>query len=67
MDLEVPCLADEAAGVKSDLRVSWGVEFDWTGEARSNLGVGIGVSGKCECSCLPCIPGLTSSLLGESN
>ncbi|ROW03261.1 hypothetical protein VSDG_01526 [Cytospora chrysosperma] len=46
MDLEVPCLADEAAGIKSDLRVSWGIEFDWTGEARSNLGVGIGVSGK---------------------
>ncbi|ROW01323.1 hypothetical protein VMCG_05907 [Cytospora schulzeri] len=46
MDLEVPCFAEEATGVKSELRVHWGIEFDWTGEARSNLGVGIGVSGK---------------------
>lgn len=56
MDLEVPCFAEKSNGVKSDLRVSWGIEFDWTGEARSNLGVGIGVSGKCELSYHPFFP-----------
>lgn len=48
MDLSVPYLAEEGAGPGSELRVSWGVEFDWTGEARSKLGVEVGVPGKCE-------------------
>lgn len=48
MDLGVPCLAEEGTGTTSELRVSWGIEFDWTGEARSKLGVGIGVPGKCK-------------------
>ncbi|KUI70001.1 hypothetical protein VM1G_05313 [Cytospora mali] len=46
IDLEVPCFAEEAIGVKSELRVNWVIEFDWTGEARNNLGVEIGVLGK---------------------
>ncbi|KAL1867890.1 hypothetical protein Daus18300_006165 [Diaporthe australafricana] len=50
MDLSVPCLAEEGAGTASELRVSWGIEFDWTGEARSKLGVGIGVPGKWQAS-----------------
>lgn len=49
MDLDVPYLAGEGAGAASELRVSWGIEFDWTGEARSKLGVEVGVPGKCKC------------------
>lgn len=48
MDLEVPSFAEGADGATSELRVSWGIQFDWTGEARSNLGVDIGVPGKCK-------------------
>ncbi|KAI3401982.1 hypothetical protein diail_3956 [Diaporthe ilicicola] len=50
MDLSVPCLAaeEEGPGTGSELRVSWGIEFDWTGEARSKLGMEIGVPGKCD-------------------
>lgn len=48
MDLSIPCLADEGVGKSSELRVSWGIEFDWTGEARSKLGVEVGVPGKCK-------------------
>lgn len=48
MDLSVPYLAETGAGPGSELRVSWVVEFDWTGEARSKLGVEVGVPGKCE-------------------
>lgn len=51
MDLDVPCLAEEGTGTVSQLRVSWGIEFDWTGEARSKLGVEVGVPGKCKCPC----------------
>lgn len=53
MDLAIPRLAAEAGGggegVVSDLRVDWRVEFDWAGEARSRLGVEVGVPGKCKC------------------
>lgn len=48
MDLGIPCLAEEGTGTTSELRVSWGIEFDWTGEARSKLGVEIAVPGKCK-------------------
>lgn len=51
MDLDVPYLAEEGTGTGSQLRVSWGIEFDWTGEARSKLGVEVGVPGKCKCPC----------------
>ncbi|KAK2599501.1 hypothetical protein N8I77_011252 [Diaporthe amygdali] len=50
MDLSVPCLAEESASAASELRVSWGIEFDWTGEARSKLGVEVGVPGKWQAS-----------------
>ncbi|KAL2279267.1 hypothetical protein FJTKL_13628 [Diaporthe vaccinii] len=50
MDLSIPCLADEGVGKSSELRVSWGIEFDWTGEARSKLGVEVGVPGKWQAS-----------------
>jgi hypothetical protein len=36
----------------SMLRVQWRVGFDWTGEARSEIGVLVGVPGKCEFSSL---------------
>lgn len=49
MDLSIPCLAEEGTGAASELRVRWGIEFDWTGEARSKLGVDVGVPGKCKC------------------
>ncbi|ROW07521.1 hypothetical protein VPNG_07129 [Cytospora leucostoma] len=45
MDLEVPCSA-EANGIQSELRVRWRIDFDWTGEARSDLGVEVGVPAK---------------------
>lgn len=50
MDLAIPRLAAEGAQVTSELRVNWGVEFDWAGEARSKLAVEVGVPSKCECS-----------------
>ncbi|KAK7747449.1 hypothetical protein SLS53_001704 [Cytospora paraplurivora] len=46
MDLEVPCFAEEADGVQSELRVKWRIDFDWTGEARSDLRVEVGVPAK---------------------
>ncbi|POS74812.1 hypothetical protein DHEL01_v206794 [Diaporthe helianthi] len=50
MDLSVPYLAEEGTGAASELRVSWRIEFDWTGEARSKLGVDVGVPGKWHAS-----------------
>lgn len=50
MDLSIPCLAEEGTGAASELRVRWGIEFDWTGEARSKLGVDVGVPGKWQAS-----------------
>jgi hypothetical protein len=47
MDLEVPVL-EGGAGEVSMLRVQWRIGFDWTGEARSEMGVLVGVPGKCE-------------------
>ncbi|CAN8097941.1 unnamed protein product [Discula destructiva] len=46
MDFEIPCLKMEDMTEMSTLRVKWAVEFDWTGEARSKLGVELGVPGK---------------------
>ncbi|KAK4225748.1 hypothetical protein QBC38DRAFT_253165 [Podospora fimiseda] len=44
LDLEVPsCLGETQT---SKLRVVWKIHFDWTGEARSELGVLVGVPGK---------------------
>ncbi|KAK4126943.1 hypothetical protein N657DRAFT_630869 [Parathielavia appendiculata] len=45
MDLEVPAL-DGGDGQVSTLRVQWRIGFDWTGEARSEVGVLVGVPGK---------------------
>ncbi|KAL2126177.1 hypothetical protein VTI74DRAFT_1549 [Chaetomium olivicolor] len=45
IDLEVPVL-DDAEGKVSGLRVQWRIVFDWTGEARSEVGVLIGLPGK---------------------
>lgn len=50
MDFEIPYLTGDGITELSDLRVKWTIEFDWTGEARSKLGVDLGVPGKCECS-----------------
>lgn len=51
MDFAIPRLAaeGEGEGAVSELRVDWRVEFDWAGEARSKLGVEVGVPGKCKC------------------
>ncbi|KAK4165648.1 hypothetical protein QBC43DRAFT_315591 [Cladorrhinum sp. PSN259] len=46
MDLEVPCLNSDDEAETSKLRVVWKIHFDWTGEARSELGVLVGVPGK---------------------
>ncbi|KAL2022470.1 hypothetical protein VTK56DRAFT_5299 [Thermocarpiscus australiensis] len=45
MDFEIPGL-DGGAGESSALRVQWRVKFDWTGEARSDIGLLVGVPGK---------------------
>lgn len=47
MDLEIPLL-DSGRGEVSTLRVQWRILFDWTGEARSDIAVSVGVPGKCE-------------------
>ncbi|KAL1838208.1 hypothetical protein VTJ49DRAFT_2935 [Mycothermus thermophilus] len=42
---------EEGNGADKDvsaLRVQWRIVFDWTGEARSEIGVLVGVPGKCE-------------------
>ncbi|KAK4199248.1 hypothetical protein QBC40DRAFT_228147 [Triangularia verruculosa] len=48
LDLEIPVLngGQETEEEVSGLRVSWRVEFDWTGEARSDIGVLVGIPGK---------------------
>ena len=46
MDFEIPLLS--GADGLSTLRVQWRIEFDWTGDARSEIGVLVGVPGKCE-------------------
>lgn len=48
MDLQIPYLTGDDVAELSDLRVKWTMEFDWAGEARSKLGVELGVPGKCE-------------------
>ncbi|SPQ26733.1 58bd7750-8284-4cca-8698-044d9dd87a54 [Thermothielavioides terrestris] len=45
MDMEVPVL-DGGKGETSALRVQWRITFDWTGEARSEIGVLVGLPGK---------------------
>lgn len=54
MDLEIPYLAESREGSKSDVRINWEIEFDWTGEARSKLGVEVGVPSKCKFLPGPC-------------
>lgn len=48
MDLQIPYLTGDDVTELSDLRVKWTMEFDWVGEARSKIGVELGVPGKCE-------------------
>lgn len=66
MDLTVPCLAEEGTDAASELRVRWGIDFDWTGEARSNLGVDVGVPGECKSprTILPPSPNPSPSAVG---
>ncbi|KAK4187422.1 hypothetical protein QBC35DRAFT_384889 [Podospora australis] len=45
MDLDIPLLSSPGDET-SALRVQWKIEFDWTGEARSDLGVLVGMPGK---------------------
>jgi hypothetical protein len=54
LDLEVPVLDGGGQGEVSTLRVQWRILFDWTGEARSEIGVLVGVPGKCEYFWAPC-------------
>ena len=50
MDFEIPLLLRWANGAEhtSTLRVQWRIGFDWTGEAKSEVGVLVGVPGKCK-------------------
>lgn len=47
MDFQVPALEGDDAEV-SNLRVQWRIEFDWTGEGRSRIGLLVGTPGKCK-------------------
>lgn len=44
-DVQIP--SDDGSAPAS-LRLSWKIEFDWSGEAKSNVTVMAGVPGKCE-------------------
>ncbi|KAJ4393945.1 hypothetical protein N0V93_003162 [Gnomoniopsis smithogilvyi] len=46
MDFQIPYLTGDGTTELSELRVKWTMEFDWAGEARSRLGVELGVPGK---------------------
>lgn len=49
LDLQVPSLSSNGGdGETCALRVVWRIHFDWTGEARSEIGVLVGVPGKCK-------------------
>lgn len=50
MDFEIPYLTGNVTTEVSDLRINWAMEFDWAGEAKSRLGVELGVPGKCRYS-----------------
>ncbi|KAK3303158.1 uncharacterized protein B0T15DRAFT_265198 [Chaetomium strumarium] len=45
LDLQIPVL-DGGRGDTSSLRVQWRIAFDWTGEARNEIGLLVGVPGK---------------------
>lgn len=45
-DINVP--AADGSGAPSSLRLSWKIDFDWSGEAQSRIAVMIGVPGKCK-------------------
>lgn len=45
-DLQVPPV--HGAGPWSSLRLTWKIEFDWSGEAQSKVAAMAGVPGKCE-------------------
>lgn len=47
MDFQVPAPGGDESEMSS-LRVQWQIEFDWTGEGRSRIGVLVGTPGKCE-------------------
>lgn len=56
MDYDIPLLIGSGSvnsGEKSSLRVQWKIEFDWTGEARSDIRVFVALPGKCEYHILP--------------
>ncbi|KAH7630100.1 hypothetical protein B0T09DRAFT_142359 [Sordaria sp. MPI-SDFR-AT-0083] len=52
VDYDIPLLlgpgpnGDDSGDQKSSLRVQWKIEFDWTGEARSDIRVFVAVPGK---------------------
>lgn len=48
MDLQVPYLSGDHDTEMSEVRVTWGIQFDWAGVAKSKLGVEVGVPGKCK-------------------
>lgn len=48
MNLDVPYLTGNDDDESSEVRVSWGVEFDWSGVAKNKLAVEVGVPGKCK-------------------
>lgn len=48
MDFQIPYLNGDDSTELSDLRVKWTMDFDWSGQAKSKLGIELGVPGKCE-------------------
>ncbi|KAL6852313.1 hypothetical protein ACO1O0_006856 [Amphichorda felina] len=61
-DLRVPSI--HGSTPPSSLRLSWKIEFDWSGEAQSKVAVMVGVPGKCEYNYEPCF---SSTFIADIN
>jgi hypothetical protein len=48
MTFEVPVPSTLEGDAASYVRIQWHIEFDWTGDAKSKVGVLAGVPGKCK-------------------
>jgi hypothetical protein len=44
--IEIPRAGERASG--TFLRMGWKIKFDWTGDARNELSVLVGTTGKCK-------------------
>lgn len=47
-DLDLPGLGSEASEEQPSVRIQWKIELDWTGEARSKIGLFVAAPAKCK-------------------